>query len=36
MKNDDEKSHIFLTNHVRAGGNGTGCKIGASEAIQKR
>jgi hypothetical protein len=25
--------HIFLTNHIR---NGTGCKIGASEAIQKR
>jgi hypothetical protein len=28
--------HIFLTNHIRAGGNGTGGKIGASEAIQKR
>jgi hypothetical protein len=28
--------HIFLANHIRAGGNRTGCKIGASEAIQKR
>jgi hypothetical protein len=28
--------HLFLTNHIRAGGNGTGGKIGASEAIQKR
>jgi hypothetical protein len=28
--------HIFLTNHIRAGDNGTGGKIGASEAIQKR
>ena len=29
--------HIFLTNHIRAEGNGTGGKIGASElAIQKR
>jgi hypothetical protein len=25
--------HIFLTNHIRTGGNGTGDKIGASEAI---
>jgi hypothetical protein len=28
--------HIFLTNHIRAGGNGTGGKIGPSDAIQKR
>ena len=28
--------HIFLTNHIRAGGNGTGGTIGPSNAIQKR
>jgi hypothetical protein len=29
-------AHILLTNHIHAGGNGTGVKIGASKAIQKR
>ena len=28
--------HILLTNHIRTGGNGTGGKIGARKAIQKR
>jgi hypothetical protein len=27
--------HIFLTNHIGAGRNEAGGKIGASEAIQK-
>jgi hypothetical protein len=27
--------HIFLTNHIRVGGNGTGGKICVSEAIRK-
>jgi hypothetical protein len=33
---EHQKSKRFLGEDIRAGGNGTGGEIGASEAIQKR